>query len=141
MMIPPNLIHKIERRKILRRLNTINVFDFEYSPSENDQLELNIEEDDGYKFAFQGGKWVMEEFMGAHPVFEHGSQRDGQIESLPTKLKEVYERYLEVIDENERDIVNCGWSNYRMSEKTLIDLMERRIKGEKIVLPEGYFPL
>ena len=58
----------------------------------------------------------------------------------PTKLKEVYERYLEVIDENERDIVNCGWSNYRMSEKTLIDLMERRIKGEKIVLPEGYEP-
>ena len=49
--------------------------------------------------------------------------------------------YLEVLEENERDIVNCGWSNYRMSEKTLIDLMERRIKGEKIVLPEGYFPL
>ena len=29
MMIPSNLIDKIERRKILRRLNTINVFDFE----------------------------------------------------------------------------------------------------------------
>ena len=36
MMISPNLIHKIERRKILRRLNTINVFDFEYTPNEND---------------------------------------------------------------------------------------------------------
>lgn len=47
---------------------------------------------------------------------------------------------MEVLEENERDIVNCGWSNYRMSEKTLIDLMERRIKGEKIVLPEGYEP-
>ena len=141
MMIPPNLIHKIERRKILRRLNTINVFDFEYAPNENDQLELNYQEDDGFKFTFKGGKWVMEEFMGEHLVFKHGSQREGLIESLPTKLKEVYERYLEVIDENERDIVNCGWSNYRMSEKTLIDLMERRIKGEKIVLPEGYFPL
>ena len=141
MMIPPNLIHKIERRKVLRKLNTINVFDFEYSPSENDQLELNYQVEDGYKFTFKNGKWVMEEFMGEHLVFEHENQREGFIESLPTKLKEMYERYLEVIDENERDIVDCGWSNYRMSEKTLIDLMERRIKGEKIVLPEGYFPL
>ena len=141
IMTPMNLINKIERRKILRRLNTVNVFDFEYSPSENDQLELNHEEDDGYKFTFKGGKWVMKEFMGEHLVFEHENQREGFIESLPTKLKEMYERYLEVIDENERDIVDCGWSNYRMSEKTLIDLMERRIKGEKIVLPEGYFPL
>ena len=137
MMNPPNLVDKIERRKVLRRLNTVNVFDFEYSPSENDQLELNHEEDDGYKFTFKGGKWVMEEFMGAHPVFEHESPREGLIESLPSKLKEVYTRYLDVLDENERDIVNCGWSNYRMSEKTLI---ERRIKGEKIVLPEGYEP-
>ena len=33
MMIPSNLIDKIERRKILRRLNTKNVFDFEYTPN------------------------------------------------------------------------------------------------------------
>ena len=140
MMIPPNLIDKIERRKILRRLNTINVFDFEYSPSENDQLALNHEEEDGYKFTFKGGKWVMEEFMGEHLVFEHENQREGLIESLPSKLREVYKSYLEVLEENERDIVDCGWSNYRMSEKTLINLMERRIEGEKIVLPEGYEP-
>ena len=127
MMIPPNLIHKIERRKILRRLNTINVFDFEYDPNENDQLELNYQEDDGFKFTFKGGKWVMKEFMGEHLVFEHESQREGIIESLPSKLKEVYRRYLEVLDENERDIVGCGWSNYRISEKKLIELMEKRI--------------
>ena len=42
-MKPINLIDKIERRKVLRRINTINVFDFDYSPSENDQLELNYE--------------------------------------------------------------------------------------------------
>ena len=140
MMIPPNLIHKIERRKVLRRLNTINVFDFEYAPNENDQLKLNYQEDDGFKFTFKGGKWVMEEFMGEHPIFEHESQREGLIESLPTKLKEVYRRYLEVLDENERDIVDCGWSNYRISEKKLIELLEKRVKGEKIELPEGYEP-
>lgn len=140
MMIPPNLIHKIERRKVLRRLNTINVFDFEYTPNENDQLELNYQEEDGYKFTFKDGKWVMEEFMGEHLVFEHESRREGLIESLPSKLKEVYTRYLDVLEENERDIVDCGWDNYRMSEKALINLMERRIKGEKMVLPEGYEP-
>ena len=58
IMTPMNLINKIERRKILRRLNTVNVFDFEYTPSENDQLELNLEEDDGYTFNFKKGKWT-----------------------------------------------------------------------------------
>lgn len=42
MMVPISLIDKIERKKILRRLNTMNVFDFEYYPKENDQLELNF---------------------------------------------------------------------------------------------------
>jgi len=62
MMMPLNLINKIERRKILRRLNTVNLFDFEYTPSENDDLELNLEEDDGYTFNFKKGKWVFEEW-------------------------------------------------------------------------------
>ena len=141
MMIPPNLIDKIERKKVLRRLNTINVFDFEYSPSENDQLELNYQEEDGYKFTFKNGKWVMEEFMGEHPVFEHETKREGLIESLPSKLREVYKRYLEVLEENERDIVDCGWDNRRISENKLIEMMERRINGEKVSLTEDYFRL
>jgi DNA replication initiation complex subunit (GINS family) len=36
------------------------------------------------------------------------------------------------------DIVQCGWTNLRMSEKKLIELLEKRIRGEKIELPEGY---
>jgi len=138
MMVPLNLINKIERRKILRRLNTVNVFDFEYTPSENDQLELNFEEDDGYKFTFRKGKWVLEEWLGEHPVFEHKDKRKGVIESKNSKLKEVYKRYLNVLNEGEMDIVQCGWTNLRMSEKKLIELLEKRIRGEKIELPEGY---
>ena len=138
MMMPLNLINKIERRKILRRLNTVNVFDFKYEPSENDQLELNLEEDDGYTFNFKKGKWVFEEWYGEHQEFEYKNQKEGVIESENSKLKEVYKRYLIVLDEEEMDIVQCGWTDYRMSEKTLINLMERRINGEKISLPEGY---
>ena len=134
MMMPLNLINKIERRKILRRLNTVNVFDFDYTPSENDQLELNLEEDDGYTFNFKKGKWVFEEWYGEHPVFEHQNTKEGVIDSLPSKLKEVYNRYLNVLNEGEMDIVQCGWTNYRMSEKKLIELLEKRIRGEKIEL-------
>ena len=138
MMTPINLIDKIERRKILRRLNTVNVFDFEYAPSENDQLELNLEEEDGYIFNFKKGKWVFEEWYGEHQEFGHKDQKEGVIESLPSQLKEVYKRYLNVLNEGEIDIVHCGWTEYRMSEKKLIELLEKRIKGEKIELPEGY---
>lgn len=134
VMMPLNLINKIERRKILRRLNTVNVFDFDYTPSENDQLELNLEEEDGYTFNFKKGKWVFEEWYGEHPVFEHQNTKEGVIDSLPSKLKEVYNRYLNVLNEGEMDIVQCGWTNYRMSEKKLIELLEKRIRGEKIEL-------
>jgi hypothetical protein len=138
MMMPLNLINKIERRKILRRLNTVNVFDFEYAPSENDQLELNYGEDDGYTFNFKKGKWTLEEWYGEYSEFEYNNQKEGVIDSIPSPLKKVYKRYLIVLDEEEMDIVQCGWTDYRMSEKKLIELMEKRIKGEKIELPEGY---
>ena len=114
---------------------------YKYAPNENDQLELNYQEDDGFKFTFKGGKWVMEEFMGEHPIFEHKDKRKGVIESKNSRLKQVYKKYLEVLEENERDIVDCGWSNYSMSEKSLINFMERRIRGENVKFPDDYFPL
>ena len=129
MMMPLNLINKIERRKILRRLNTVNVFDFKYAPSENDQLKLNLEEDDGYTFNFKKGKWVLEEWYGEHQEFEYKNQKEGIIESLPSKLKEVYNQYLRVLEDGQPDIVQDNWSDKRMSEKSLIDYMQRRING------------
>lgn len=75
------------------KINSINVFDFDYSPSENDQLELNYEDDYGYKFTFKKGKWVFEEWYGEHSIFEHLNTKEGLIESLPSQLKEVYKRY------------------------------------------------
>jgi hypothetical protein len=129
MMMPLNLINKIERRKILRRLNTVNVFDFKYAPSENDQLKLNLEEDDGYTFNFKKGKWIFEEWYGEHQEFEYKNQKEGIIESLPSKLKEVYNQYLRVLKDGQPDIVQDNWSDKRMSEKSLIDYMQRRING------------
>ena len=140
MMKPMNLIDKIERRKMLRRLNTINVFDFDYKPVENDQLELNFSEDNGYKFTFKKDKWVLEEWFGEHPIFEHQILKEGVIDSPPSELKEVYKQYLDILRKDEMDFVMCGWSNYRIAEKDLIKILKKRINGEKIEFPEGYHP-
>ena len=81
---------------------------------------------------------MLEEWNGEYSEFEYKNQKEGLIESENSKLKEVYKRYLSFIEEEEMDIVKCWWTDYRMSEKKLIELMEKRIKGEKIELPEGY---
>ena len=120
MMRPLNLIDKIERRKLLRRLNSRNVFDFEYHPKENDVLELNQSEDDGYKLTFLKGKWVLEEFMGEHLVFEHQDISYGKIEGEESELKRVYREYKSTLENGEHDIVDCGWTNERILEKELI---------------------
>ena len=92
------------------------------------------------KFTFQKGRWVLEEWYCEHPVFKHELKKEGEIDSVSSKLKEVYGRYLDVINEDEIDMVKCGWQKIRISEKKLIELMEKRIKGEKVELPEGYKP-
>ena len=55
--------------------------------------------------------------------------KEGIIESLPSKLKEVYNQYLSVLEDGQPDIVQDNWSDQRMSEKSLIDYMQRRIVG------------
>ncbi len=134
MMFPISLLDKIERKKILRRLNTTNVFDFNYSPTENDQLELNYEEEDGLKFNFINGRWKFEEWYGEHPIFEFKHYKEGTIDSKTSKLKRVYEKYLKCLEEGEMDITQYPEFNHKISEKKLIMMMERRIKGEKTEL-------
>ena len=90
---------------------------------------MNLEEDDGYTFNFKKGKWVFEEWYGEHQEFEYKNQKEGIIESLPSQLKEVYNQYLSVLEDGQPDIVQDNWSDKRMSEKSLIDYMQRRING------------
>ena len=71
----------------------------------------------------------MEEWYGEYPAFEHEIQKEVIIESLPSKLKEVYNQYLSVLEDGQPDIVQDNWSDQRMSEKSLIDYMQRRING------------
>ena len=98
------------------------------------------EDNNGYKFTFKKDKWVLEEWYGEHPIFEHQILKEGVIDSPPSELKEVYKQYLDVLGEDEMDFVMCGWSNYRIAEKDLIKILKKRINGEKIEFPEGYHP-
>ena len=45
-----HMLDVIQQKKILRRLNTINVFDFEYLPNENDKLFIHEDEDNYIEF-------------------------------------------------------------------------------------------
>ena len=124
MMTPPNLIDIIERRKLLRRMNTRNVFDFDYQPKENDVLELFPSEYEEYKLTFLKGKWVLEEFMGEHLHFEHQITTLGEIKGEESELKKVYREYKSKLKEGEHDIVECGWVKERVSEKELIERLK-----------------
>ena len=51
--------------------------------------------------------------FGKHLIFEQNSKKEGIIDSLLSKLKEVYKGKPDIIEEGEMDIDQCGWSNYR----------------------------
>jgi hypothetical protein len=73
---------------------------------------LNLQEDDGYTFNFKQRKWVLEEWCGDHQEFEYKNQKEGIIESLPSQLKEVYNRYLSALEKG-----NCISSKASRSPK------------------------
>ena len=55
-----------------------------------------------------------------------------------SKLKEVYKKYLSILNEEEEDITICYQESRRISEKDLIKLLESRINGKPYKFPEGY---
>ena len=102
-----HMLDVIQERKILRRLNTTNVFDFEYHPNENDKLFIHEDEDYYIEFEFKKGKWRKVEFLGMHTHFEFEKESKGIIESKNSKLKEIYKKYLSILNEEEEDITIC----------------------------------
>ena len=136
--IEVNMLDVIQERKILRRLNRTNVFDFEYHPNENDKLFIHEDEDYYIEFEFKKGKWRKVEFLGIHNHFEFEKESNGIIESKNSKLKEVYKKYLSILNEKEEDITICYQESRRISEKDLIKLLESRINGKPYKFPEGY---
>ena len=142
MSLEINLFQEIMDRKIERRLNRYNVFDFDYSPRENDQLFLHENEDEFIELRFENGKWRVIESLGSFRHFEFEKTLFGIIDSKSSELTRVYQEYQSKRDKDELDITICHSSgSARIAEKQLIALMKAKINGEDIELPEGYTPI
>lgn len=99
----PNLYDRYIIKKIKKRLNTYNVFDFEYTPNEGDYLELfckiysdeySDENDPDFRLEYIKGKWVVFE---EHEIsrYRHKTKSKGKIEGPNTKLTLAYKNFME----------------------------------------------
>ena len=137
-----NLFLEIRDRKIERRLNRYNVFDFDYSPIENDQLFLHENEDEFIELRFENGKWSVIESLGSFKHFEFQKTLIGKIDSKPSELTKVYQEYQSKREKDKPDLTICHPSgSTRITEKQLISLMRAKMNNEDIELPKGYVPL
>jgi hypothetical protein len=103
----PNPYQQISTRSLKRRLNSINVFDFEYDPIESDYLELFLspeieccdDEEDvildpDYILEFKKGKWVLLEPWVSN-LYQHSLRHSGEIIGPKTDLTIAYEGFKE----------------------------------------------
>ncbi len=104
----PNPYQQISTRSLKRRLNSINVFDFEYEPIEGDYLELflspdiecfddeeeDVKFDPDYILEFKKGKWVLLEPWFSN-LYQHSLTHIGEIMGPKTDLTNAYEWFKE----------------------------------------------
>ena len=95
----------IQQKKMLRRMNTLNVFDFEYAPNEGDKLFIYENEVEYIELEFKGGKWKKINFFGIHSNNKHEYKLLGIIEGETSRLKDVYSKYLSGLNKNEENIL------------------------------------
>jgi hypothetical protein len=113
----PNPYQQISTRSLKRRLNSINVFDFEYKPIEGDYLELflspeiecydgnedeedDVEFDPDYILEFKNGKWVLLEPWVSN-LYQHSLTHSGEILAPKTELTIAYEDFKEKASSNQ----------------------------------------
>ena len=69
------------------------MFDFDYSPIENDQLFLYENEDEFIELRFENGKWCVIESLEVLGSLEFEKTLFGKIDSKPSELTKVYQEY------------------------------------------------
>ena len=137
MLIIPNLFELYLAKNLKKRLNSTNVFDFDYKAQEGDCLELFSEEiseadfdpedlEASHRFEFRKGKWQAIEPFDA-TIYEHQNELSGSIMGPKTELTQAYEKFLQessptrIIDFNHLSYFNTH-PNSRISQKILMDL-------------------
>lgn len=97
----PNLYDQFVGKKIIQRLHSQQLFDFDYHPQEGDFLELfskikptdqDVNEPD-YRIEFRDGKWTIIEPFEI-PTFNHQVSIEGEIQGPLTPLTKAYQEFL-----------------------------------------------
>lgn len=102
-----NPYEKITASNLKRRMNSVNVFDFEYTPQEGDMLRLflapEIEEEEDlepyFELEFMKGKWrILDDFISVE--YKHSAIHIGEIQGPKTELTSAYEYFEKNADED-----------------------------------------
>ena len=145
---PNRLFTPIVKRKILRRLNTVeSVFDFEYKPQQSDLLKLCGEFDE-YYCEFDNGKWVWLEnfnYIGKNES-KFNKKLKGFIDGSKSKLMVLLDEYNKITNtqlyrnddfngfiDTQNNFEDYLFDSKQWSEKEMIELIEgeiRRLKGD-----------
>ena len=144
--IPNRLFTPIVKRKILRRLNTVeSVFDFEYRPQQSDLLKLCGEFDE-YYCEFNNGKWVWLENFDYIEKEEgkFNKKLKGFIDGSKSKLMVLLDEYKELTNtqlyrnddfngfiDPQNNFEDYLFNSKQWSEKEMIELIEGEIRRLK----------
>jgi hypothetical protein len=128
----PNPFQKISSRNLLKRLNSVKIFDFEYEPQEGDYLELFIsseiffnEIEPDYRLEYSKGRWKnLKPFIFTE--YKHSMSQTGPIDGPVTDLTISYNQFIEnageeMVQEFENYFPFYLYPNRTISKKGLIE--------------------
>lgn len=73
--------------EFLSRLNSENLFDFEYRPSQNDILTLMLSSNQSHTFIYNSGQWEVKSPFGFTTSYWHGNKQSGFIDTNQNDTK------------------------------------------------------
>lgn len=86
----PDPYTMISERSLQRRLNSVNVFDFDYEPMEGDLLNLFLNQK--FSLEFRMGSWHLIDSFEIF-IFKHKIKQSGEIIGPKSKLTIAYEQF------------------------------------------------
>ena len=67
------------KSEFANRLNEENLFDFDYTPNQNDHLIIKISSAESYNFVYKSNKWIAKSPFGYKTSYKHQEEQQGYI--------------------------------------------------------------
>ena len=146
----PDPYTTLSERSLQRRMNSVNVFDFQYSPEEGDYLELFLNptieyDEDGeayedefypeYTLEFRKAKWHLLVTFEKY-IFEHKQVQLGEIRGPKSQLTIAFEHFKKNASEDQQHKFRFFSNHYidplvKLSKKGLIEYFMNFEEEEK----------